>query len=211
MRVCNSSQALTEREKHTSYLKTEKLAVEDARTHLQRELELLNKYESDRGIQHQISKETSLMALAAGLECFVEFSEELKKLRAFLVAQAEAEFAYADKLESQHKKYYPSVPTSPLDSDADISRKRSTTTEIVREYLHLNDETNPEVRNISNTMASNVTKASFQFFSGFSEFNLSSANKYRDFGNFITESVLGDVKALLVEVEEGNSVFSMYI
>jgi hypothetical protein len=116
-----------------------------------------------------------------------------------------------------------SSSTGSSEHDSDSPRKRATTTELLsktREYLNIKDDAastgtstsshgssssiaTSEHESRKNAATANVKKASFQFFAGFSEFNSSSANKHRDLGNFILDSVLGVVTGLVMEVEEG--------
>mmetsp|Transcript_34981 Transcript_34981/g.65293 ORF Transcript_34981/g.65293 Transcript_34981/m.65293 type:complete len:1347 (+) Transcript_34981:117-4157(+) len=207
-RVCTTSQALEEHHSHVAYLTKEKSSLEHALAARQTEFDKLGQYEAERVELQGASRDTLLASVTVSHESFLAFKGELKKLQEFLIAQAAAEFQYAECLEAQHKAYYPSTGTEQED-ESDSPRKRATTTELVSktlEYLSVKDDSatnlSSEHEQDTNVVAANVRKASFQFFTGFSDFNRSSANKYRDFGNFILDSVLGDVQVLIAEVDE---------
>ena len=186
-----------------AYLRKEKILLDAAVSDCESEFNEVVRYEEQRDQLQSSAKDVLLETLTIGCHSFIEFREELTKLKEFLQAQADAEFRYAEKLESLFKEYSPRVNTD------DAPRRRSaTTSDIVnktREYLHLKEDSASVLAPDSGTkpITENVKKASFQFFSGFSEFNSSSANKYRDFGNFIQESVMSDVSILEMEVNEG--------
>ena len=208
--MCATSQALEEHRNHLAYLSIEKSALERTLAARQTEFENLGKYEVERAELQSTSRDSLLASVTLSHDSFQSFRGELRKLHGFLVAQAAAEFQYADCLEAQHKAYYPSTGTEQEDEADTSTRKRATTTELVSktlEYLHVKDDSSSGVteQDIHNPVAANVKKASFQFFTGFSDFNRSSANKYRDFGNFILDSVLADVQVLIAEVDEGES------
>ena len=208
IRVCTNPQSLEEHRSHILYLTKEKTFLEDTLSARQEEFHQVVRYEAEREGLQMIARDTSLAAVLLGHDCFVEFKLELKKLEEFLIAQAEAEFKYAERLEAQHKLFAPTIPGLSAENESEQPRKRATTTELMsktREYLHIKDDSTPQpsLEPENNVLTANVKKASFQFFTGYSEFNSSSANKYHDFGNFILDSVLGDVKGLIMEVEEG--------
>jgi hypothetical protein len=221
--VCTNPQAIEEHRSHLSYLASEKASLEAALSARREEFEQVTSYETERAVLQPASRDALLSTLGLGHTSFLEFRAELCKLEAFLGAQAQAEVRYAEQLEAQHQAYYPSVEDpceqqQPQGGEGGEGspRKRATTTELVSktlEYLHVKEDTGsggsslPAPSDSANrAVTGNVRKASFQFFSGFSEFNRSSANKHRDFGAFIADSVLGDVKELVAEVDEGEPV-----
>ena len=187
-----------------AYLANEKVFLEGTLASRQKEFDKLNQYETERVGLQKVSRDSLLLSVSQSLESFQAFRGELKKLKEFLIAQASAEFKYADCLEAQYQTYCPTTGTD----ENDLTRKRATTTEIMSktlEYLHVKDDITalPSPNQDNSAVAANVKKASFQFFTGFSDFNRSSANQFRDFGNFILQSVVVDVEVLVVEVDEG--------
>lgn len=218
-RVCSNPQALQEHRLQQSYLAGEQRVLEGALARKQQEFEHICSYEAERVQVQQISRTALLAEVSLGHESFVQFRAELRKLEVFLAAQAEAEFQHARRLEGLQQAHQPSVEEE-TDVDAeqqqqqqassgDMTRPRASTTEHLvsrtLEFLAAKDEATAisGARDQSRATTANVKKASFQFFTGFSDFNRSGAVKHRNFGAFIQESVLGDVRVLASELDEG--------